>query len=210
MNFNVRFATQRGVRLGAQALQNPLNFHCRPNECAADVIAETDFERFIAYGFYRCWYDLSDDCFMGHRYVTTEDIQALREAFLCVVEGTLLFFWTGEFELYQRNFDVEYFGEACRVNIGNSDDGDEEEYLFEWYPIFIDPKCITFDLTLAVLHPPGVPGGDDLVLWLDSAAYADRVHVRQVIQHARHVNAYPWRTSYQVIQENKLWEQVLK
>lgn len=184
---------------------NPMGFYCPPNGTDPSYASEHDFERFIAFGLLRCVSDLSEQGFSDHALVNDEHRRELREAFLAVVEGTLQFLWTGEFEIGQENFDSETFGDGCQVNIGNSD---ENETLWSWSPFRIDEDCIIFEMYCAVLSGEG-SGGDSTTLFLDMAAVEDRKNVRDVINKAREINACPYRTEYQETENDKLWDRVL-
>lgn len=189
--------------------RNPLKYHCAPNGAGADYIAETDFRRFIAYGLLRCFTDLSEQGFSDHALVDDEHRRCLREAFLSVVEGTLLFLWNGEFEIGQSNFDRDQFGEACEVIIGNSDENPgENETMWSWIPHSIHDDCIVFDLYCSVLAGPG-NGGDPTTLFLSMEAIEDRQAVKAVIDEAREINADPYRTDYQREWEATEWAKVL-
>lgn len=191
---------------------NPMGFYCAPNGTDPCYTSETNFERFIAFGLLRCFSDLSEQGFSDHAMVDDEHRRELREAFLAVVEGTLQFLWTGEFEIGQENFDADMFGDGCQINIGNSDENpDENETLWSWSPDRIDEDNIIFVLYCFVLSGPG-NGGDHTTLFLDMAAVENRQNVREVIRKAREINGSLYRiyrTEYQEQENDKLWEQVL-
>ena len=188
--------------------RNPMGFYCPPNGAAADVISETDFERFVAYGLLRCYADLGENSFSEHEKVDDEHIRELREAFLAVVEGTLLFLWEGEFEIGQTNFDADMLGDGTSTTVGNSDEGDEVECMFQWTPFRIDEDQIIFEMYCNVLAGEG-NGGDPTTLFLDMEAVQDRAKVREIIRKARDLNKCPYRTEYQEKWENEHWERVL-
>lgn len=188
---------------------NPMGFFCAPNGTDPCYASETNFERFIAFGLLRCFYDLSEQGFSNHALVNDEHRRELREAFLAVVEGTLQLLWTGEFEIGQENFDADMFGDGCQVSIGNSDENpDENETLLSWSPFRIDEDCIIFDLYYTYSSGPG-NGGESTTMFLDMEAVENRQNVREVIRKAREINGSPYRTEYQEEENDKLWEQVL-
>lgn len=188
---------------------NPMGFHCAPNGTDPCYASETNFERFIAFGLLRCVSDLSEKGFSDHAMVDDEHRRGLRESFLAVVEGTLQFLWTGEFEIGQENFDADMIGDGCGINIGNSDENpDENESLWSWSPFRIDEDCITFDLSCTAMS--GIDhGGDPTTLFLDMEAVENRQNVREVIRKAREINGC-YRTHYQEQENDKLWKKVLE
>lgn len=192
--------------------QNPLGFYCPPNGTDPAYAAERDFERFIAYGMLRSFTDLSKQGFSDHALVDDEHRRGLREAFLAVVEGTLQYLWTGDFEIGQDNFDVDMFGDGCQVLIGNNEENpDERGTLWSWMPFRIDEDCIIFDLSCDCIGMQAGEeryGGDPTTLFLGMEAVKDRRKVREVINKAREVNDCPYRTGYQNDENDKLWKRV--
>jgi hypothetical protein len=189
---------------------NPMGFYCAPNGTDPCYASEHDFERFIAFGMLQCVSNLSEQGFSDHALVDDEHRRELREAFLAVVEGTLQFFWTGDFEIGQENFDSDMFGDGCEVNIGNSEENPgENETMWSWSPFAIHEDCIIFDLWCMVLNGPG-NDGDPTTLFLSMEAIQDRQLVRDVIRKAREINGCPYRTDYQDTENDKLWEKVLQ
>ena len=192
---------------------NPMGFYCPPNGTDPAYASEHDFERFIAYGLLRCHTDLNEQSFSDHELVDDEHRRSLREAFLAIVEGTLQFLWTGEFEVGQDNFDRDMFGEGIAVNIGNNDENPEEhETMWSWSPFRIDEDCIIFDLdcvVMGMLRAGESLASDPTTIFLSMDAIQDRQKVHDVIFKARELNGDPYRTEYQDTENNKLWEQVL-
>lgn len=188
--------------------RNPMGFHCPPNAAAADVISECDFRRFIAYGLLRCYDDLQEPNFSEHEKVDDDHIRELREAFLAVVEDTLLFLWTGEFEIDQEHFDSAQFGDGTYTMIGNTQEGDDVEIMMQWMPYAIRDDLIIFDMACSVMEGEG-EGGDPTTLFLDMVAVQDRQLVKDTIAEARKLNACPYRTDYQDKNNEELWKKVL-
>ncbi|CAE7314011.1 unnamed protein product, partial [Symbiodinium microadriaticum] len=140
--------------------------------------SEHDIEKFVAYGLLVCHYDLQEGIFSRHDLVDDDHIRELREAFLCCVEDTILYFWTGDVEIGQTDFDL---GDALSTNVGNSEEGDNEEFMFQWIPHRVTEECFVFDLHCSVLVGEGT-GGEPTTLFLDMEAIQDREKVREVFR----------------------------
>lgn len=190
--------------------RNPMGFYCPPNGAAADVISETDFERFIAYGMCVCW--LHDERYLPNDWqtFTPEVIQEIRDNFLNIVEGTLQFLWLGEFEVGQENFDSDMFGDGCETIVSDHEDEEQStrEFLIRWMPFRIDDDCIIFDMDGAILKGEGM-WGDPNTLFLDMEAVQDKQLVRDTLRKAHEINAYPYRTEYQNEENDRLWQRIL-
>ncbi len=171
--------------------ENPLGYACASNAADASYAGARRIEEFIAYGFQTCW--LSPDDFSLWWRLEQHDIQWLREYFLRVLEDTLLLWYDEghEWELPQTDFgDVS--NDAC-LNVGNSDDGEDEEIMLTWRPNYFDDEVLamSFGCTALASDTPGATGGDDSVIFLDRSAMEDRERVRCAIAWARRRNALP-------------------
>lgn len=186
--------------------RNPMGFHCPPNGTDPCYASETDFRRFIAFGLLRCYADLEPHCFSEHEKVDDDVVRELRDSFLNVVEGTLQFFWLGEFEVGQTNFDSDMFGDGYCVIIGDSE---EVEMMLGWHPFAIKEDDIIFDMYCHLLVGKGTGGDDPTTLFLNMEAIQDRAACKATIEEARKLNAYPYRTDYQSDENEKLWQKVL-
>jgi hypothetical protein len=178
--------------------ENPLGYACAPNAADASYAGARRIEEFIAYGFATCWF--SPDDFTLWWRLERHDIQWLRETFLEVLEHVLLSWWEDgdEWELPVRHFDWGDYG--ATINIGNSDEGEEEEVMLTWAPSVFDARpepdtanVIALDLAcqVAASAVPGAHGGEPLTIFLDPCAIQDRARVRCAIAWARQMNALP-------------------
>lgn len=185
--------------------RNPMGFHCPPNGTDPCYASEHDFRRFIAFGLLRCYADLEPQCFSEHEKVDDDTVRELRDAFLNVVEGTLQFFWLGEFEIGQSHFDADMFGDGCTVMIGEEDD--EVQLMLGWSPFAIKEDDIIFDMYCHLLAGEGT-GGDPTTLFLNMEAIQDKAACKAIIEEAHQLNAYPFRTPYQSEENERLWKRV--
>jgi hypothetical protein len=180
----------RVVPLGNVA-ENLLGYRCAPNHADASYAGARRIEEFIAYGFQTCW--LSPDDFSLWWRLERNDIQRLREYFLRVLEDVLLLWYSdgADWELPVSDFgDVS--NDAC-LNVGNSDEGEPEEVMFQWWPEQFSEDVFSMSLGCTVLasDAPGATGGDDSTIFLAREAIEDRARVRCSIQWARKRNALP-------------------
>jgi len=172
--------------------ENPLGYTCASNAADASYAGAHKIEEFIAYGFRTCWF--SPDDFTLWWRLERHDIQWLRENFLRVLEHLLLLWYEDghEWELPVTHFDWGDFGET--LNVGNSDEGEDEEVMLTWAPCVFDPaEVIGLELAFQVVADPNphALGGEPLTIWLDPEAIEDRARVRCAIAWARQKNALP-------------------
>lgn len=186
--------------------RNPMGFYCPPNGTDPCYATEYDFRRFIAFGLLRCYADLEPQGFSCSDKVDDDTVRELRDAFLTVVEGTLQFFWLGEFEIGQTNFDTDQFGDGCEVLIGDEDD--ETQVMIRWSPFAITEDDMVFDMGCCVLVGEG-NGGDPTALFLSMVAIQDRAACKAILEEARKLNACPYRTAHQSEENERLWKAVL-
>lgn len=180
-----RFVAPEGVT------ENPLNYRCAPNAADPSYAGASTIEAFIAYGFRTCW--LSPNDFTLWWRLERHDIQWLREYFLRVLEDSLLL-W------YEEGHDWELpctdFGDVsndANLNVGNSDEGEDEEVMLRWVPEQMADDVFAMSLDCAVMASatPNATGGEPVTIWLDREAIEDRSRVRTAIAWARKANALP-------------------
>lgn len=171
--------------------ENLLGYRCAPNAADASYAGALRIEQFIAYGFSTCW--LSPDDFALWWRLERNDIQWLREYFLRVLEDVLLLWYDegSDWELPTTDFG-DISNDAC-LNVGNSDDGEDEEIMLTWRPEYLNDEVLAMSLECTVLASatPGVTGGDDSTIFLAREAIDDRERVRCAIAWARRRNAVP-------------------
>ena len=168
--------------------RNPLNYSCAPNQATPDYVAADDIRDFIAYGFLCCFDSIDPDNFTMWNMVQREDVQWLRECFLRVLEKLVLNIYAGIVTPETKETDFDHGQWAESLNIGNADEGDEEELMIQWAPGPCDGHALSLVLSYSLLAGEG-HGGDDEVIWLTFDALKDRAAVKAAIEEARNVNA---------------------
>jgi len=171
--------------------ENLLGYTCAPNAADASYAGALQIEQFIAYGFQTSF--LSPNDFTLWWRLEEHDIQWLREYFLRVLEDTLQVWYR---EGHEWDLPVTDFGDisndAC-LNVGNSDEGEDEEVMFRWVPDHLSDEVLAMSLDCAVMASADskAHGGDPVTIFLAREAMEDKERVRCAIQWARKQNALP-------------------
>jgi hypothetical protein len=173
-----------------EVICNQLGYTCAPNHADAHYAGAGRIEDFIAYGFRTSW--LSPDDFTLWWRLENHDIGWLREYFLRVLEDTLQAWYEHG---HEWEFPTEDFGDIGlqeTLNVGDSDDGEDEEVMLGWRPVLLNDEvlCLVFRCDV-VASASGVYDPGDYEVWLDRAAMEDRARVRCAIAWARKRNVCP-------------------
>jgi hypothetical protein len=172
-------------------VQNQLGYFCAPNAADASYAPAHRIEDFIAYGFLMSW--LSPDDFDLWWRLEQEDIQWLREYFLRSLETVLLSIYMGAVEMPEGDKPYTEFdgGDYDSLNVGDSDEGEDEEIALQWFPAQIGADgVLAMDLSCSVVASADrdATGGEPVTIWLGKDAYRNRARVRAAIAWARRVN----------------------
>ncbi len=82
-------------------------------------------------------------------------------------------------------------GDYDCLNVGNSDEGEDEEISLQWFPAQVGADgVLAMDLVCSVLasRDHRATGGDPVTIWLGQDAYRNQARVRAAIAWARQVN----------------------
>jgi len=164
--------------------RNPLKYYCAPNQATPDYVTSYSVRDFIAYGFVCCWDAVCPAYFAMWNMVQQDDVQWLRHYFLEVLEAAVLAYYEGKLE-NGENFDWGDWSQS--LNIGNSDEGDEEEIRYTWALDRVDDEKLAMVLAIANCVGTG-PAGDDEVIWLAKEALEDRAKVKAAFEEAYAAN----------------------
>ncbi len=172
-------------------VRNQLGYFCASNAADASYAPAHQIEDFIAYGFLMSW--LSADDFALWWRLEKDDIQWLREYFLRCLEMVLLSIYTGAVEMPEGDKSYTDFdgGDCDSLNVGNSNEGEDEEVFLQWLPAQIGADgVLAMDLACSVMASEDhqATGGDPVTIWLGKDAYQNRARVRAAIAWARRVN----------------------
>lgn len=170
----------------AGVCRNPLAGHWAPNAATPDYVATHDIRLFLAYGFIQCYNAVHPDYFTMWNMVQVDDVQWLRGYFLRVVEKVIDAYYKGDLETGRSDFDHGVWGQS--LNIGNGDEGDDEEVMYTWAPEVVQEDAIGIALYCDVLKGEGT--GESEVIWLNLEALRDRREVRAAIKEARKANNF--------------------
>lgn len=165
--------------------RNPMKSRWAPNEATPDYVASYNIEDFIGYGFICCYECLAPENFTMWNMVQRNDVKWLRAYFLDILEQLILSWYEGDIEIGSKDFDHSDWGES--LNIGNSDDGDEEEFMITIAPYCVHEDAMAMGFDYSLLVGEGT-GGEDEVIWLAFEALKDRQYVYDTIEKARTIN----------------------